>query len=226
MQAFHDRLAADFRSRSGKKLNLFLDREGLNTGDVLSDRLKKALNASAILIPILSPTYLSSRWCRREFLHFMEQAGDRLIVGGSSRIVPVQLMPYDRYEAESNEDQTQLRKITGFLSEKEILYKNFYRHPLPIRPEEPAFDNCIAELSNDIFPLLKSVRELPANGTLLASKWPSYDTVIGNRAVIAKRCPSHVSTLSATFPLTPIPSPRARNSPSGSIGLANRLAHE
>jgi hypothetical protein len=65
VQAFHDRLAADFRSRSGKKTNLFLDWEGLNTGDVLSDRLKKALNASAILIPILSPTYLSSRYGSR-----------------------------------------------------------------------------------------------------------------------------------------------------------------
>lgn len=159
VQAFHDRLGADFRSRAGKKLNLFFDREGLNTGNVLSERLQGALKASAIFIPILSPAYLSSSWCRREFLHFLQQAGNRLIVDGSSRIVPVQLMPYDRYEAESNEDQTQLRTITGFLSEKEILYKNFYRHPLPIRPEEPAFDNCIAELSDDIFPLLKSVRE-------------------------------------------------------------------
>jgi len=34
---FHDRLIADYRSRSGKKLNIFLDRENLNAGNVLSE---------------------------------------------------------------------------------------------------------------------------------------------------------------------------------------------
>jgi hypothetical protein len=159
VHAFHDRLAADFRSRSGKKLNLFLDREGLNPGAALSERLTGALNGSAILIPILSPAYLSSRWCRREFLHFMEQAGERLIVDGNSRIVPVQLMPYDRYEPDAESDREELRAIQAFLAGNEILYADFYHHPLPIRPDEHAFDACIAALSDTIAELLKTVRQ-------------------------------------------------------------------
>lgn len=156
---FHDKLTADFRSRSGKKLTIFLDRENLNTGNVLSDRLQSALSESAIVIPILSPTYLASAWCRREFLHFMQQAGDRLIVGNSSRIVPVQLMPYDRYQPEADSDRREVAQITSFLTEKEILYADFYKHPLPIQPNELAFSGKIAGLSDDIFSLLKTIQE-------------------------------------------------------------------
>lgn len=156
---FHNKLLADFRSRSGKKLTIFFDRENLNRGNVLSDRLQGALSASAIFIPILSPAYLSSRWCRREFLHFMQQAGERLLVGGSSRIVPVQLMPYDRYDPEEAADQEEVRQVMGFLTEKEILYADFYRRPLPIRPDDTAFGENIAELSDDIYALLKTIQE-------------------------------------------------------------------
>lgn len=159
VQQFNDKLAADFRSRTGQKLQIFLDREGLNAGNVLSDRLKIALNESAVFIPILSPAYLASPWCRREFLHFSEQAGESLIIDGSCRIVPVQLMPYAHFEGESSEDQDEAARITGFLAEKEILYADFHNRPVPIRPDERLFTNKIAELSEAVFKLLKTVRK-------------------------------------------------------------------
>ncbi len=34
VEHFHDRLAADYRSRTGKTLQIFLDREGLNAGHI------------------------------------------------------------------------------------------------------------------------------------------------------------------------------------------------
>ena len=57
---FEDRLARDYRARTGQTLKVFLDKDGLNTGHVLSDRLKQAMDNSALLLPILSPVYLSS----------------------------------------------------------------------------------------------------------------------------------------------------------------------
>ena len=120
---FHDKLVADFRSRSGIKLIPFLDKENINAGDVLSGRLKNALNETRILIPVLSPTYLSSPWCRQEFLHFMDQAG-KLIVDDKCRIVPVQLMPYDQFDPEESAAR-EVERITGFLNDNSIFYADF-----------------------------------------------------------------------------------------------------
>lgn len=186
VQRFHDQLAADFRSRSGKKLAIFLDREGLNAGNVLSGRLQDALNRSAIFIPILSPAYLSSDWCRREFLHFLRQAGERVLVGSSSRIVPVQLMPYDRYEPDAAADRPDVQQIRGFLSDNEILYADFYKHPLPIPPEDTAFKERIAELSDDIYALLK---------TILASPGPLPDPEANGPAIFLGYAAGRAKTL-------------------------------
>lgn len=154
---FHDKLVADFRSRSGIKLIPFLDKENINAGDVLSGRLKNALNETRILIPVLSPTYLSSPWCRQEFLHFMDQAGE-LIVDDKCRIVPVQLMPYNLFEPEEGAAR-EVERITGFLNDNSIFYADFYKDPLPIRPDENEFGEKIAQFSKDIFELHKTVRE-------------------------------------------------------------------
>lgn len=158
VEHFHDRLADDYRSRTGKKLQIFLDRDGLNAGHVLSDRLQGALNKSAVFIPMLSPAYLASKWCRREFFHFMEQAGENLILDGSCRIVPVKLMPLKQFEGETPDDLAAAQRITGFLGEKGILYADFHHPPLPIRADNPLFDSKIAELSEAVFNLLKTVR--------------------------------------------------------------------
>lgn len=158
VRQFHDRLLNDFRSRSGKKLSVFLDEEGLRTGAVLSSRLKDALAQSALFIPILSPAYLDSSWCRREFLHFMEAAGDKLLVGSNCRILPVQLMPFARYEADDEDGRQEVNRIAGFLKDNEILYADFYQHPLPLAPAETDFAKKIAGLSDDVFALLKDIQ--------------------------------------------------------------------
>ena len=155
---FHDKLAELYRAKTGHKLTVFLDREGLNAGDVLSNRLQVALNESAIFIPVLSPVYLSSPWCRREFLYFLEQAGERIIVGGSSRILPLQLMPFERFDPDAAA-APEVGRITGFLSEQEILYANFFQNLLPIKPGKSAFDHEVVKLIDSIFDLLKAQRE-------------------------------------------------------------------
>lgn len=157
VERFCDKLAADFRSRSGKKLNIFLDSEAMHAGNVLPGRLQAALEESRIFLPILSPTYLSSPWCRREFLHFLDNAGE-LIVNDNSRILPVQVMPYGEYEADEASSE-EVRRITGFIKEKEILYADFFQGLLPMRPEEKAFDEKIARLSISLYQLLKGLKE-------------------------------------------------------------------
>lgn len=156
---FEERLSADYRSRTGQRLRVFLDKDTLNTGNVLSDRLQQAIDASALFLPILSPTYLASAWCRREFLHYKTCTGENLILEGNSRILPIRLMPYDLYRGDTAEERREVEEVTGFLTGKEILYADFHRDPLPVAVSEEGFRKKIAELSTAIYKVLQSVRQ-------------------------------------------------------------------
>lgn len=164
IEQFHQKLAADYFGRLGKKLNIFFDREDLRSGNALPNRLQQALRATRLFVPVLSPAYLSSEWCRLEFLHFLEQAGE-LILDGSCRIVPVQLMPYDRFATDSPTAQQEASRIAAYLRDNGILYADFYKSRLPIRPDEPEFDEKVALFSEDIYDILQKMIPPPAPPT-------------------------------------------------------------
>lgn len=160
VEAFQERLVSDFRSRTGKKLQIFFDRDGLQAGNVLSDKLKGALSKTSLFIPILSPSYLSSEWCRREFLYFMEVTGGQLITrSGNCRIMPVRLMPFEKYRAENASVLEHVGRIVDFLIQYDVLYADFYKNRLPVSQHEPLFLEKIATLSEDIFTALGRLAE-------------------------------------------------------------------
>lgn len=147
--AFKNRLEADYRSRTGQQLNVFFDQEDMQTGTVLSNRIREAVRESRLFIPILTPAYLASRWCRQEFLYFMEVAGTALVSGYRSRIMPVRLMPWSDFRAASDAGG-EVDKILSFLDGREVLYLDCYRDPLPVGVDDPEFQRIIAKLSKEI----------------------------------------------------------------------------
>jgi hypothetical protein len=157
---FAEKLANDYRSRCGRTLNYFLDKDDLQVGNVLADRLQNALRASSLFIPILSPTYLASRWCRREFLHFLDQP-EGVIAGESSRILPARLMPVDRFDPDAD-DRIETERIVGFINDMEILYADFHEGRLPMDQETRPFAEKIASLSEVVHELLKKRNPPPA----------------------------------------------------------------
>ena len=158
VQRFSERLVNDYRSRTGRTLNIFFDRDNLQTGQVLDQRLQKALAASAVFLPILSPAYLSSEWCRQELQTFVEKAGAGLVLeDGSSRLLPVRLMPY-----EETYDDAAAAEALSWLQEKELLYADFYKERLPVKTDEPLFEEKIAELSATLKERLPRLRQAGA----------------------------------------------------------------
>lgn len=58
----------------GRTVKLFLDVKDLDWGDNLWSRLDRELQASTFLMPFITPRYLKSEACRREFTAFSETA--------------------------------------------------------------------------------------------------------------------------------------------------------
>lgn len=157
VEKFSARLTDYYYSCTGERLSIFFDREGISPGDSLKPSLKKALLDSAIFMPILSPPYLSSHNCCEEFDFFKNEAGNKLwLEGNSCRIVPLRLMPYERAKG------TPLANgIREFLSEKGLIYQEFFDDPRPMPPEGERFENAIVRLSGKIEQLLDKFRKPP-----------------------------------------------------------------
>lgn len=55
------------------RIDVFIDEHGLQSGDKLPDALKVAVENSAFLLVLMSPSYIKSRWCKEELAyHFAE----------------------------------------------------------------------------------------------------------------------------------------------------------
>ena len=75
------------------KDSIFLDKRELEVAQNFSERLKVAARDSAILLPVLSPGYLTSAWCNRERTEFFS----RLPQGAapSDCLAPILVRPID-----------------------------------------------------------------------------------------------------------------------------------
>src|ERR1017187_8970578 len=76
------------------KDSIFLDKRKLEVAQSFPAELRDAARASAILIPILSPYYVTSEWCNRERREFFS----KLPYGAEPAdcLAPVQIRPVDQ----------------------------------------------------------------------------------------------------------------------------------
>ncbi|GIF17374.1 SAM-dependent methyltransferase [Actinoplanes tereljensis] len=90
-------LTRQFHRISGRPLTVFKDADAITTATIWRDRLELALERSALLIAFVSPSYLASPWCAREFDKFAaleESHRDRFeLATYESRIFPITTVP-------------------------------------------------------------------------------------------------------------------------------------
>lgn len=156
IENFVKKLRDVYKSSFGKDLNVFFDQKDIATGNVLSKKIDEELSNTLLFIPIITPAYLSSKWCRQEFMNFMQLAGEELIVGSLSRILPIRLMPWDDYKTEQDTN-IEANEIMKFIENNEVIYRDFYEGPLPVDPQQSKFKSEIALLSKEIWQILRKL---------------------------------------------------------------------
>ena len=89
----------DLRTRTenylGRAVTAWWDAK-LSGADVFSDEIEGQLRASAVLVSVLSPSYLASEWCRREVDVFEAGVSGGVRVGTGLRVVKVLKTPVPR----------------------------------------------------------------------------------------------------------------------------------
>src|SRR5262249_29189542 len=69
---FEDRVRQDIAELCGRapEKELFIDEEGIDTGERITDKLRYGLKHSRCLVGLWSPLYFHSRWCTAEWRSF------------------------------------------------------------------------------------------------------------------------------------------------------------
>src|SRR5690349_5486596 len=73
-------IANSYRSLTATPLTVFFDTESIPLGALWQQRIDAGLAASAVFLPFISPAYLKSAACRREFRFFHRSLDGRLII--------------------------------------------------------------------------------------------------------------------------------------------------
>jgi hypothetical protein len=70
---FGERLGGEVQLQWGAKFPIFIDRKDLKWGQEWKARIEESLDGATFLIPILTPGYFKSEWCRKELRRFLER---------------------------------------------------------------------------------------------------------------------------------------------------------
>jgi TIR domain len=82
LSSLREELSAEAHPRTGVLLPIFQDVEGIRWGDDWETEITRAVNDASMLIPVVTPSFLTRDWCRREVFFFDRGArrqGVRLI---------------------------------------------------------------------------------------------------------------------------------------------------
>jgi hypothetical protein len=81
-----DAIANEYELLTGERLALFVDHSEISWGDRWRDVIDSALATTALFVPVVTPLYLRSEQCRREFVEFSSRAEN---AGAIELVLPI-----------------------------------------------------------------------------------------------------------------------------------------
>lgn len=158
-----------FRSQTGRKLRLFVDSESIPSASLWEKRILVALSASATLIAVQTPSYLTSEWCGCEWDTFLILERERRegcqLLPDESLIFPILLAQHDNLMSYSDDIYRRAAELQQ-------------RQSIDLSGVEPNSDECtirVTRLVGDLVATLRKVirKELAQAG--LTPKPGSYE---------------------------------------------------
>ena len=96
------------RVQTGEDFPIFQDRTHIQWGQAWQERLTASLGAVTFLIPIITPSFFKSKWCREELELFVAQ---EKALGRNNLILPVYYVDCPALKNEANRDQDPLAAV-------------------------------------------------------------------------------------------------------------------
>lgn len=135
VNSFVDSLTKVCRKLTGVAPQVFVDRESLLTSDVWETKIRGALDSSRLLVAIVSPSYVRSEWCKKEWEAFvlreLEMRKNGQLSDGQGLIFPILLFPLDRGRFDVHQES-----FAAAIRQRQWMDVSSQISGNPIRPEQ------------------------------------------------------------------------------------------
>ena len=151
VETLHGVLAQQLQTRLGRSLSIWRD-SALQAGDGWLEATNAALHQSAVLVCILSPAYLQSKWCQRELQAFCSDPRVPLRVGKHSRVIKVLSQPIDH-----NTLPAPLRDTLGYELFALVDHRAVTLNPAQDKRHAERYFQTVARMAMDIAAVLEAL---------------------------------------------------------------------
>ena len=122
---FRDRLAAELQSQIGTTVEIFMDNDSIQLGAQWRERLEEGLASSTFLLPIITPSFLTSTYCQGELATFRRH---ERALGRDDLILPVYYIDCEDF-AESSADEQAAETLEAVLRRQCFDWRNLRALP-------------------------------------------------------------------------------------------------
>lgn len=161
----HD-LGLELHKRYGQPANIWRDSK-LAGSDIFDEVVEHHVRNSALLVPILSPAYLKSRWTREELKKFVQEAElsrPGLVVNNRLRVLPILI-----YRLPFQELPKEIQGVVGF----SFFCTDLTELGAPIPPEDPQYRSSIVQVAMSVLQTLKDLVDIKVEPPLLDNEAPN-----------------------------------------------------
>lgn len=113
---FHERLERELRSQTGMDVTIFKDSDDIGLGEQWRKRLEEGLAAATFLLPIITPSFLTSPYCRGEFETFR---GHEQALARDDLILPVYYIGCEDFRFSTSDE-------TAAATARSVLERQFF----------------------------------------------------------------------------------------------------
>lgn len=182
-----DRVFSTFLSTwLGRKAKIWRDRS-MGSGDYIWETIEENILTSKIMVPIVSPSWVSSEWCPRELSTFIENR--RIKAGSDSAVLNIRKMPVEKEQIPD-----EIRDVL-----ENVLYKEFFKKEesgkirvlSTDRGEQlrQVFLDNLEDLAQDVFQKLRSIEKATATDEEAAAKPREIQPFDGKTIYLAEPTP-------------------------------------
>jgi cobaltochelatase CobT len=122
---FRERLEGEVKLQTGKRFEIFQDRNDIRWGQLWKERIDDSLGDATFLIPILTPSFFASPACRAELDTFLRM---ERTLGVTKLILPIYYVTCDEVEPNSLDAHGAELKARNWTDWRDFRFKPFESH--------------------------------------------------------------------------------------------------